>query len=137
MTRTALALALLAPLLAACNQSPAATSPPAPATAPIAAKAEPAALHVADLIADWNRYLGERVTLRGRVYAADDRGAQFKSGNVTFLLRRVDSETLRTLMRDCAVIGDMGACNMTISAVPERPAQFDAFRVLANPLIER
>jgi hypothetical protein len=109
---------------------------PAPAAVPIAAAAGPAVTQAYNLIADWQRYLGERVTLRGRAYGADDKGAHFESGNVTFQLRRPDSETLRVLMRDCGGYGSDG-CALTIEATPEQPGRGDAFKVLATPVIVR
>lgn len=76
-------------------------------------------LSTADLSVDWAKWKGRPVIIRGTAYNASDQGAALISNNVILGLSRIDSETLRWLMKECHDGLSNPACVVTISGVPE------------------
>lgn len=90
----------------------------------------------ADLYVDFEKLLGQRVIVRGRIFGASASGnshdgALFKSDEATFVLRQMDSEILRRLLKSCSVRD----CMSTLEVTPALQERGDAFPRLTNPAV--
>lgn len=90
----------------------------------------------ADLYAGFDRLIGQRVRVRGKIFAASATGgsfdgALFESDGASFVIRQVSADVMRRLLKGCSVRECMG----TLDVVPASRENGDAFPRLTNPII--
>lgn len=116
------------------------TAPTAPATYPSQGVVLPSPgakrMRGADLYVDFEKLLGQRVIVRGRIYGTSARGSSsdgaiFNSDAATFVIRQIDSEILRRMLKNCSA----RECIATLEVTPALQESGDAFPRLTNPAI--
>jgi hypothetical protein len=106
-----------------------------PVTVDVAGPAEtvkPVRLDAADLVVDWDELVGQKVTLRGRVWGAREDAVQLDIGPTDLQMVSINSDLYRELLKDCDGYRQNGCIQVFTGTLEEGDGFYT--KLLSNPV---